>query len=60
MSSTGFCNEFIFGKYDDKNKIQKFIKKVDVITFEFENIPYETLKEMNKLKTVLPNHQLID
>ena len=49
-----FCNEFIFGKYDDKNKIQEFIKKVDVITFEFENIPYETLKEMNKLKTVLP------
>ena len=49
-----FCNEFIFGKYDDKNKIQEFIKKVDVITFEFENIPYETLNEMNKLKPVLP------
>ncbi len=48
-----FCNEFIFGKYDDKNKIQEFIKKVDVITFEFENIPYETLNEMNKLKIVL-------
>ena len=49
-----FCNEFIFGKYGDKNKIQEFIKKVDVITFEFENIPYETLNEMNKLKPVLP------
>ena len=49
-----FCNEFIFGKYDDKKKIQEFIKKVDVITFEFENIPYETLNEMNKLKPVLP------
>jgi len=49
-----FCNEFIFGKDDDKNKIQEFIKKVDVITFEFENIPYETLNEMNKLKPVLP------
>ena len=44
----------IFGKYDDKNKIQEFIKKVDVATFEFENIPYETLNEMNKLKPVLP------
>ena len=49
-----FCNEFIFDDYDNKNKIFEFAKKVDFITYEFENIPYETLKEMNKLKPVLP------
>ena len=49
-----FCDEFIFGDYDDKKKILEFAKKVDVITFEFENIPFETLNEMNKLKLVLP------
>ena len=49
-----FCNDFIFGKYDDKEKIHEFITKVDVITYEFENIPFETLNEMNKVKTVLP------
>jgi 5-(carboxyamino)imidazole ribonucleotide synthase len=49
-----FCNEFIFGEYDDQKKILEFINKVDVITYEFENIPYETLNEMNKLKPVLP------
>jgi len=49
-----FCDEFIFGEYDNKEKILKFAKKVDVITYEFENIPYETLNEMNKLKSVLP------
>ncbi len=49
-----FCNEFIFGKYDDKQKILEFVSKVDLITYEFENIPYETLNEINKLKTVLP------
>ena len=49
-----FCNNFIFGKYDDKAKIAEFIKHVDVVTFEFENIPYETLNEINKLKPVLP------
>ena len=49
-----FCDEFIFGKYEDKNKILEFAKKVDIITYEFENIPYETLNEMNKLKMVLP------
>ena len=46
-----FCDEFIFGKYDDKEKILEFIKKVDIITYEFENIPYETLNEINKIKT---------
>ena len=49
-----FCDEFIFGGYDDKQKIFEFISKVDVISYEFENIPYETLNEMNKLKPVLP------
>ena len=49
-----FCDEFIFGGYDDKQKILEFISKVDVVSYEFENIPYETLNEMNKLKPVLP------
>ena len=49
-----FCNEFIFGEYNDTSKILEFANKVDFITYEFENIPYETLHEMNKLKPVLP------
>ena len=49
-----FCDEFIHGKYNDKSKIQEFSAKVDVITYEFENIPYETLNEINKSKPVLP------
>ena len=49
-----FCDEFLFGKYDDKEKIQEFVSKTDVITYEFENIPYDTLNEINKLKPVLP------
>ena len=49
-----FCDQFIYGDYDDKDKIKVFVNKVDLITFEFENIPYETLDEMNKIKMVLP------
>ena len=49
-----FCNEFIFGEYNDTSKILEFVSKVDFITYEFENIPFETLHEMNKLKPVLP------
>ena len=49
-----FCDQFIFGEYNDKKKIQEFVNAVSVVTYEFENIPYETLNEMNKLKSVLP------
>ena len=49
-----FCDQFMYGDYDDKDKIKEFVNKVDLITFEFENIPYETLSEMNKIKMVLP------
>ena len=44
----------MFGDYRDKTKIEEFVKKVDIITYEFENIPYETLNEINKSKTVNP------
>ena len=49
-----FCNNFIFGNYDDKEKFAEFVKLVNIVTFEFENIPYETLNEINKLKPVIP------
>ena len=49
-----FCDKFMFGDYKDKNKINDFVKEVGIVTYEFENIPYETLNELNKLKPVLP------
>ena len=49
-----FCDEFIFGTYDNKDKIVDFTNKIDVVTYEFENIPYFTLNEINKVKPVLP------
>ena len=48
-----FSNEFIHGKYSDQTKINEFIDKVNIITYEFENIPYETLDTINKIKPVL-------
>ena len=49
-----FCNQFITGSYDNKEKISEFVNQVDLVTYEFENIPFETLNEINKLKPVLP------
>jgi len=49
-----FSNEFIHGQYNDQIKMNEFVSKTDVVTYEFENIPYETLHEINKIKPVLP------
>ena len=49
-----FSNEFIYGQYNDQAKINEFVNKVDIVTYEFENIPYETLNKINKIKPVLP------
>ena len=49
-----FSDHFIHGSYDDIKKINEFLNKTDVITYEFENIPYQTLNTINKSKPVLP------
>ena len=38
-----FSNQFVTGSYDNKEKITEFINQVDLVTFEFENIPYLSL-----------------
>ena len=53
-----YSNEFIYSKYDDENKIKEFIDKVDVVTFEFENIPVDILKKIELKKKVLPKPEI--
>ena len=50
-----FCDEIIFGKYNDKEKLISFLDKVNIITYEFENIPFETLNDLNKKKLFYQN-----
>ena len=47
-------DEFIYSKYDNQEKIKEFISKVDLVTYEFENIPVDILKSIDKEKKVLP------
>ena len=49
-----FADEFIFCKYNDELKIEEFSNKIDFVTFEFENIPYETLCKIDNIKRVNP------
>ena len=47
--AVNFSDIFIYGKYNDEEKISEFLNGVDVVTFEFENIPYETLNKISKI-----------
>ena len=53
-----FTKNFICGNYEDENLINEFINKVDLVTCEFENIPYKILKNINDFKPVLPNPEI--
>ncbi len=48
-------NEYIFGNWDNKKKLEIFVSKVDVITSEFENIPAKTLDNLSKMSKVYPS-----
>jgi 5-(carboxyamino)imidazole ribonucleotide synthase len=49
-----FCDELIISDYNKIKNIEEFANKVDVVTFEFENIPFKILEYIAKLKPVFP------
>ena len=53
-----YADQFIFTKYDNQQKIKQFTDKADVVTFEFENIPINILKQIEKEKKVLPKPEI--
>ena len=53
-----YSDKFIFGKYNDKNKLEEFISKVDIVTYEFENIPFKILKRIDEERKVLPRPEI--
>ena len=53
-----FSGKFIYGNYNDQNIIDEFINSVDLVTYEFENIPFSVLKKIDEKKTVLPKPEI--
>ena len=53
-----YATRFIFTKYNDQQKIKEFVNSVDVVTFEFENIPVDILKQIDSEKKVLPKPEI--
>lgn len=46
--------------YDDNDALKAFANDVDVITYEFENIPVETVTFLKNLKPVFPDEKLLE
>lgn len=50
---------FTCAQYEDQKALQVFASSVDVITYEFENIPLETIEFLQKNKPVYPDDKLL-
>ena len=51
---------FTCAEYEDKSALKAFADSVDVITYEFENIPLETVRYLQGLKKVYPYDKLLE
>ncbi len=50
----------IIADYGDKKALKKFAESVDVVSYEFENIPLETVRYLEKFTQVLPRPALLE
>ena len=50
----------IVANYDDQAALKDFASQCDTITYEFENIPVETVRFLQTLKPVYPDDRLLD
>ncbi len=46
--------------YDDKKALKAFAESVDAVTYEFENIPLETVRFIQTIRPVYPDDRLLD
>lgn len=48
------------GSYTDKKKLREFAECVDAVTYEFENIPVDTVRFLQTIKPVYPDDRLLE
>jgi 5-(carboxyamino)imidazole ribonucleotide synthase len=54
------ADETIVAAYEDRKSLEKFSEKVEVISYEFENIPVETVEYLTKFKPVYPEKNVLE
>lgn len=57
--ATLVTNKSIIANYNDKEALKEFVKLVDIVTFEFENIPFEALDFVAQHVTTYPSPQVL-
>ncbi len=53
------AGEVTVAAYDDEEALADFASRVDVVTFEFENIPHQSLSLLQKMAPVHPSPDLL-
>jgi 5-(carboxyamino)imidazole ribonucleotide synthase len=57
---TGQVSDFeLCAEYDDLDEVRKFARNVDVITFEFENVPFQTVEAAAHFAPVRPRGEVL-
>jgi 5-(carboxyamino)imidazole ribonucleotide synthase len=54
------CGEATVAEFADRWALERFAGAVDIITFEFENIPAEAVRWVADLKPVLPRPEILE
>lgn len=54
------AEETIVADYTNQSALSAFSEKIDVISYEFENIPVETIQYLKTLKPVYPDEHLLE
>lgn len=53
------CDAATIAAYDDKQALEAFAAAVDVVTFEFENVPFESVQLLESLVPVRPGWNVL-
>lgn len=54
------ADDTVIASFDDLDAAERFAKHVDVITFEFENVPAESLKIVSSMRPTHPSPRVLD
>ena len=56
----GQVGELICADYHNEVALEEFCQKVDIVTLDFENVPVETLRFIQKKKPVFPSPEVLE
>jgi 5-(carboxyamino)imidazole ribonucleotide synthase len=54
------CGAATVAEFSDREALERFAGAVDIITFEFENIPAEAVRRVAAIKPVLPRPEILE